>query len=46
MIEEGYNEYDSDQESLEPVTCMECPEQFNDWSHLSDHLKIVHKLWK
>ena len=46
VIEEGDNEYDSDLESLEPVACMECPEQFNDWSHLSDHLKIVHKLWK
>ena len=46
VSEEGDNEYDSDLESLEPVTCMECPKQFNDWSDLNDHLKNVHKLWK
>ena len=34
----------SDVDSFEPVTCMECPEQFNDWSDLSDHPKEVHKL--
>ena len=25
-------------ENLEPATCTECPEQFNDWLDLSDHL--------
>ena len=46
VSEASDHEYDSDLENLEPVTCMECPEQFNDWSDLSDHLKHVHKLWK
>ena len=40
--EEDDNEYDSDLENLEPVTCIECPEQFNDWSDLCVHLEEVH----
>ena len=46
VSEASVNECDSDLEIFEPVTCMECPEHFNDWSDLSDHLKHVHKLWK
>ena len=42
--EAGDNEYDSDLENFEPVICIECPEQFNDWSDLIDHLKHV-QLW-
>ena len=45
VSEASDHEYDSDLENLEPVTCMECPKQFDDWSDLSDHLKNVHKLW-
>ena len=29
VSEAGDNEYDSDLENFEPVTCMECPGQFN-----------------
>ena len=43
--EAGDDEYDSDLENVEPVTCMECTDQLIDWSDLSDHLKHVHKLW-
>ena len=45
MSEDEDKECDSDLESLDPVSCMECPEQFNDSSDLCAHLKEVHKMW-
>lgn len=43
VVNEESEEYDSELDS-DPKKCMECPQQFDDWSDLSDHLKDVHKL--